>query len=373
MRGKGFNWPTGLFVIAYHTALCVMLPLYLYFYSPSWQMITISIILYFLTGLSITAGYHRLFSHNAYKAHPIVEGIIVFFGSMATQGSVLRWAFEHRIHHAFVDTDKDPYSIKKGFLYAHMLWLFQKPEPIDTKVVSDLVKKPLLVLQHEYYTLSMIASNVLMFFFVGWLLNDYVGAFVLSWWTRLFFLHHSTWFINSLAHTWGSRSFSQEQSAVDNYVISLLTFGEGYHNYHHTYAHDYRNGIRWYHFDPTKWLIWTLHFFGLAKGLRSVDKYHLKEQMILYRKNELLQWLQNSLHARKEELAHTVSAMSNDALEKIAQLRHSLDHYRISKKESDVTTLQSIGEEIRSLEKCVNEDYKRFFSLSKAIMKMEPS
>lgn len=360
MRENKFNWPTGLFIIGYHLALLVMLPLYLMNYSPSWAMWTITVVLYFLTGLSITAGYHRYYSHQAYKAHPIVEWLLLFFGSMATQGSALRWSYEHRIHHAFVDTDKDPYSINKGFWYAHITWLFHKPEPIDTKVVSDLTKNRLVMFQHNNYATCMIVTNLIAFLVVGWMLNDYVGAFVLSWWTRLFFLHHSTWFINSLAHTWGSRTFSQEHSAVDNYVISLLTFGEGYHNYHHTYANDYRNGIRWYHFDPTKWLIWTLNFFGLAHGLRRVNKYHVRERMLQEQKEELIKVINESKTGKKQELYETVSTMSENLTKTLTRIR-------------DNENVAEMSQEIKALKVGFKEDWKQFRQLYKNIMRQSMS
>lgn len=373
MRGKGFNWPTGLFVIIYHTTLLIMLPIYFYYCSPSWAMIVTTVVLYFATGISITAGYHRLYSHTTYKASPWVEKIIIFLASMAAQGSALRWSFEHRIHHAFVDTDRDPYSIKKGFWYAHILWLFRKPLPIDKKVVSDLMRNPLLVFQHEHYTACMFGSNIAVFLLVGFLLNDFIGAFVLAWWTRLFFLHHSTWFINSLAHTWGSRSFSQEQSAVDNYIISLLTFGEGYHNYHHTFANDYRNGIRWYHFDPTKWLIWALNRCGLAYGLKKMNKYHIKERMVETHKTELIELVKRSLHARKEELETTVANVSKDIVEKLTEMRKLREYYISSKKEgtADKDTLKQHDAAIKSLNKSLRVDWKRFKLLSKNIMRLE--
>jgi stearoyl-CoA desaturase (delta-9 desaturase) len=236
---------------------------------PSWQIVTTSIVLIYLTGLGVTMGYHRLYSHNAYKINPVVETIVLFFGTMGTQGSVLRWSFDHRYHHAFVDTDKDPYSIKKGFWYAHFLWLLEKPKPIENKIVADLLKNPLLRFQHRFYGLLMFGINLLVTLFFGWYYNDYLGAFLFVWIVRMFFLHHFTWFINSLAHTWGDRPFCESLSAVDNYLISLLTWGEGYHNYHHTFGYDYRNGVRWYHYDPTKWLIWTLSKLGLATRLKK--------------------------------------------------------------------------------------------------------
>lgn len=363
MRGTKFNWPTGLFIIGYHLALLIILPLYLMYYSPSWGMWTATIVLYFLTGMSITGGYHRFFSHQAYKAHPAVEAVLLFFGSMATQGSALRWSFEHRIHHAYVDTDNDPYSIKKGFWYAHIMWLFHEPMPIDKKVVSDLTRNKMVMYQHNNYLFTMIATNVLAFLFVGWLLNDYVGAFVLSWWTRLFFLHHSTWFINSLAHTWGARTFSQEQTAVDNFIISLLTFGEGYHNYHHTFANDYRNGIRWFHFDPTKWLIWTLNRLGLAYSLKRVGKYHIKERLVNDHKQELLQVIKKSITSGADELCEKVSKLSEDMNNKLSRLRTLAD--TSSSGRADATT----SKEIKTLKKGFREEWKQFHHLYKNVMR----
>lgn len=252
-------------------------------------MLVFSFILFFITGISVTAGYHRSYSHNAYKLNnKVAEVCLLFLATMAGQGSAIRWSFEHRHHHAYVDTDRDPYSIKKGFWFAHILWLFRKQDPVDPKVVSDLFKSPLLAFQHKYYPWLFFGTNAFVFAVTGWVFGDFLGAFVLSWWARLFFSHHTTWCINSLAHFWGSQSFSKELSAVDNYVLSIITFGEGYHNYHHTFANDYRNGIRWYHFDPTKWLIWTLSKLGMAQNLRKVSPERIQERIDRER-NENLQ------------------------------------------------------------------------------------
>ena len=112
---KTINWGPSLFLITYQAALLIYLPFYFYSHSISWAMIIVSIVLLYLTGLSITGGYHRFYSHRAYRTNPAVEAVMLFFATMAIQGSALRWSYEHRNHHAFVDTDKDPYSIKKGF------------------------------------------------------------------------------------------------------------------------------------------------------------------------------------------------------------------------------------------------------------------
>jgi len=327
-----------------------------------------------MSGLSITAGYHRYYAHTTYKTVPVVEAILLFFGSMATQASALKWAFEHRLHHAFVDTDRDPYSVKDGFWYAHILWLFKKPAPVDNKVVSDLIRNPLVMFQNKYYIWCMLGSNFLMFLFVGWLLNDYLGAFVLSWWTRLFFLQHSTWCINSLAHYWGERSFSQEQSAVDNYIISLITFGEGYHNYHHTFANDYRNGIRWYHFDPTKWLIWGLSRLGLAHGLKQVSSYQIKERLITTHKQELLEKIQTSITSRQEELVAYVNTLSDQMIAKLREARKLVEEYTSSKQqENNPDRLKALKSEIKTVKKSLQMDWKRCRQLSRQLLHSEPT
>src|SRR5260221_6183191 len=125
------------FIIGYHVALLVGLPLYfIYCTPPSWGLWAAAGVLLYVTGISVTAGYHRLYSHSCYKTNKFVEAIFLFFATMATQGSALKWACDHRRHHAYVDTDRDPYSIKKGFWYAHVLWMFRKSEPIDKTVIA---------------------------------------------------------------------------------------------------------------------------------------------------------------------------------------------------------------------------------------------
>lgn len=360
MRTNEFNKLSGIFIITYHILLVIGWFFYFAYFTPSLPLIGVSVVLLFLTGMSITGGYHRLWSHTTYKTNSVVEFFLLFFGSMACQGSALRWAYDHRLHHAYVDTDRDPYSINKGFWYAHFLWLFKKPAEIDNKVVSDMVKNPMVMFQHRHYPICMVGSNLMMFLLVGFLLGDFLGAFVISWWTRLFFLHHSTWFINSLAHYWGTQSFSQEHSAVDNYVISLLTFGEGYHNYHHTFANDYRNGIKWYHYDPTKWLIWTLNKLGLTHNLKRMNSYHIKERIIREQKNEILEMIGESLDSRKDELVTYVTKISEEILEKITLARQLVEKYVAHKrtKSTSKDTLKEMKAEIKTVKRGIREDWK---------------
>lgn len=362
-----FNWGPGLFIITYHAILLFGLPLYfLYCDVSSWKLIVFSAALMYATGLGITMGYHRLHSHASYKIHPVVESVIVFFATMGAQGSAIRWSFDHRYHHAFVDTDKDPYSIKRGFWYAHFIWLFEKPKAIEQTVISDLARNPILRFQHKHYVLLMFLTNAIAVFFTGWFFKDYLGAVVFAFFVRMFFLHHFTWFINSLAHTWGSRHFSQEHSAVDNYIIALLTFGEGYHNYHHTFAADYRNGIRWFHFDPTKWLIWLLSKCRLARQLKRVQRVQIEERLLLDRKRLLLEKFPPSLEVHKEEWDKKISDLIDSVLTKLKQLKKLKEEYLLLKKEKkgEKEYLQNLKKEIKDLKKNLTKEGKKWNILS---------
>ncbi len=291
---------------------------------------------------------------------------------MATQGSALKWSCDHRRHHAFVDTDRDPYSIKKGFMHAHMFWLFRKTEPLDQKVVADLYRNKLLLFQHKYYALLMVLTNALVTLFVGYILNDYLGAFVITWGVRLFFLHHFSWFINSIAHTWGSQSFSQEHTAVDNYLISLVTFGEGYHNYHHTFANDYRNGIKWYHFDPSKWVIWTLSKLHLATGLRRISSYRIKERMVIETKEELTAKLKTLWVDNKKSLEQRVENLTDDLLSKLSEMKALAMEYNNSKKEGICKSqLKSLKNKLKVLEKNLHTEWESWQKFAKAVIRQK--
>lgn len=373
MNLKNFNWGPGLFLIIYQSCLLVTLPFYFYYYSTSWQMILASVVLLYLTGLSITGGYHRFYAHRSYRTKPFIETILLFFGAMAGQGSALRWAYDHRMHHAFVDTDDDPYSIKKGFWYAHFLWILEKPKDIDPKVVPDLIKNRLVQFQDRHIGLLMILSNVIAFFIVAWLLNDYMGAFFIAVWTRLFALHHFTWFINSLAHTWGDKPFCQEQTAVNNYIIALLTFGEGYHNFHHTFANDYRNGIRWYHFDPTKWLIWTLNKIGQVTDLKQMDAYTIKKRLVLQRKELLMDRLCDLWYVKKDELEKKVLELSDSIVKKIGEASQLKEYYRQARKEGkERARLKEVKQQIYEVKRSLKQDWRQWMHLSRNILRLKP-
>ncbi len=220
-------------------------------------------------GLSIGAGYHRYFAHRTYECHPAVEAVLLFFGAMALQNSALRWSRDHRDHHRFVDTDRDPYSIKRGALWAHILWTFYKePSGRGFENVPDLLQNPRVMWQHRWYPVLGVSIGLGVPTLVGSLFGSPLGGLLWGGFLRIVLVHHTTFFVNSVAHLWGARPYSTENSARDNWLLAFFTHGEGYHNFHHRFPSDYRNGIRWYQWDPNKWCIQGLRFSGLARGLR---------------------------------------------------------------------------------------------------------
>lgn len=373
-KTKEINWGPVTFLVTYQTLLLLLLPFYFYFYTPTLGVIIAAVVLLYVTGLSITGGYHRYYAHRSYRTGSVVEAIMLFFGAMTAQGSALRWSFDHRIHHAYVDTDEDPYSIKKGFWYAHCAWIWEKPRKIDPKIVPDLMKNKLVMFQHNNYKSLMIGSNALVVVFFGWLFNDYMGAFMITLWLRMFALHHFTWFINSLAHTWGDKPFCLELSAVDNYFLSMLTFGEGYHNYHHTFANDYRNGIRWYHFDPTKWLIWTLHKLGLAHGLRRTDPITIQKRIVNESKVMLLEQIKKACTEKKDDLEKAVQEMADQIVGKIAQFNQLRESYIQNKKDQlSRDLIIELRKELKHLKKSLKHDWQLWVQLNKDIMRLQPA
>jgi stearoyl-CoA desaturase (Delta-9 desaturase) len=234
-------------------------------------------------GMAITGGYHRLWAHKTYDAHWSVRFMYMIFGTMALQNSVFAWASNHRTHHLRVDDiDHDPYSIRRGFWFAHMGWMIREyPSGIpDFTNIPDLRRDPMLQFQHRFYVPLALITNFGFPLAAGWAVGDLWGTFFLAGVLRLVWAHHVTFFINSLAHMWGNRPYTDENSARDNPVLAVITYGEGYHNYHHIFAHDYRNGVRWWQWDPTKWLIAGLQVVSLTSRLKRTPEFQIQRALL---------------------------------------------------------------------------------------------
>jgi len=273
---KRLNWT--------HVVLLTTTPLialYGFFTTPIHTKTLIwSIVYYYITGLGITAGYHRLWSHRAYKVTPAYEVFLALAGAGAVEGSIFWWCRDHRVHHRYTDTDKDPYDARKGLFYSHIGWMMLKK---DSKVVgradvTDLEENSIILWQHKYYAhLALFFGFIFPTLVAGYLWGDWRGGYFYAAVARLVFVHHATFCVNSIAHWLGETSFDDKHSPRDHFITALLTLGEGYHNFHHEFPQDYRNAIKFYQYDPTKWLILLTSLFGLSYDLKTFPQNEVKK------------------------------------------------------------------------------------------------
>jgi stearoyl-CoA desaturase (delta-9 desaturase) len=237
---------------------------------PSLATLLVAAVFYALSGLAITAGYHRLFAHRTYRAAAPVRWCLLLIGAATFQNSALSWSADHRAHHADTDGDGDPHAITSGVWYAHVSWLFRRREAsADVTRLSDLWSVRSIRLQHRWYAVLAIGVGLVAPAMLATLWGDPVGGLLVIGFLRSALLLQATFCVNSLAHLVGTRRFDARSSARDSVVTALVTFGEGYHNFHHRFPYDYRNGTRWWQYDPSKWLIWSLNHVRLATALRT--------------------------------------------------------------------------------------------------------
>lgn len=311
MQNKKIEWPVALFLVLNPLATLILAPIYFYFYGLQWGLLVFALIFAAATNLGITAGYHRLFSHKSYDAHPAVKALFLLIGASAFQGSALKWSSDHRRHHGNIDTEKDPYNINEGFWYAHMGWLFFK-NSVDQKIQApDLEKDPMVKFQHDYFVPLAILMGFAFPALIGWLLGSALGGLVIAGGLRIALTQQSTFFINSLCHTLGKQTYSKDISARDSWIVALLTHGEGYHNFHHKFQIDYRNGIRWYQWDPTKWVIRSLSFMGLASKLRQIPTSEILKARLQTETMELTKhgFAEDKIIAVKEKILEAQNRM----------------------------------------------------------------
>jgi len=292
-----------------HTLLLTLTPslalLGFFFVRLRWETIIWTTILYFWTGLGITGGYHRLWSHKAFSAGLPVRLLLCFGGAAAFEGSAKWWCRNHRAHHRYTDTEKDPYNARKGFWYAHMGWMLvkQNTKKIGYADITDLQKDALINWQHKYYPFVAIGAGIVFPTLVAGLWGDFSGGFFYASMLRVVFVHHATFFVNSLAHTLGNKTFSDHHTAFDSFITAILTLGEGYHNYHHEFPHDYRNGIKLYHYDPTKWMIKGLELLGLTYNLKEVSVEEVTKAKLQMQQRRIDQEMAK-LRLKFDELPH---------------------------------------------------------------------
>jgi stearoyl-CoA desaturase (delta-9 desaturase) len=239
---------------------------------PSAATIALALVMYALCGLAITGGYHRLFAHRTYRASPPVRWVMLVVGAASFQNSALSWSADHRAHHANTDRAADPHAVTRGFWFAHVGWLFRRRvASADVRSLGDLWTVRSIRWQHRFYPVVAVVSGLVVPMAIASTWGDPWGGLLVAGFLRAAVLLQATFSINSLAHLVGTRRYDPRSSARDSTLTALVTFGEGYHNYHHRFPFDYRNGVRWWHYDPSKWLIWTMAHVRLVNAVRSAS------------------------------------------------------------------------------------------------------
>ena len=247
----------------------------------SWIDITLSVLFYVITLHGITVGFHRYFTHGSFKSNRAVRVALAIAGSMAIQGPVARWVADHRRHHAYSDEDGDPHSpwrygggfrgLTKGLLHAHVLWLFDTEQTDQKRFVPDLLAdkdvRRVSKLFPVWVTLSLLGPAILGGL-ISWSWTGMLTAFFWASIIRVGLLHHITWSINSICHTWGARPFATKDRAVNVWWLALISGGESWHNLHHADPTCARHGVDKGQIDSSARTIWVLEKFGWARDVR---------------------------------------------------------------------------------------------------------
>lgn len=269
-------WTNIILFVILHS--CIPISVYLLITQRPLLTTVYSLSLVYASGVGITAGAHRLWSHKSYKAGLFVETLLMILQTMAGQNSIYTWSRDHRVHHKFSETNADPHNIKRGFFFAHMGWLCCKKHP-DVKEkgklidLSDLEANKVVMFQHRHFWWLAISITVLIPTIIPVLLwnERFWTSFVISFMLRYLVLLHGTWLVNSAAHYYGSRPYDVNIEARESPCVILNCFGEGFHNYHHTFPYDYSTSEFGKYFNITTAFIDLCAYLGLVKDRRRVD------------------------------------------------------------------------------------------------------
>jgi len=262
---KDINWVTAIVMGLFHAGVVAA------FFFFTWNALLVAVLLWWISGsLGIGMGYHRLLTHRGYKTPKWVEYCLTVCATLALEGGPIFWVATHRIHHKFSDQDGDPHSPRDGKWWSHMGWILTgKSMHHDTTTlahyVPDLAKDKFHVWITKYHYAPMIV--------LGLALLAAGGPPLLLWgvFLRTVVGLHATWLVNSATHLWGSRRFATRDSSTNNWVVALLTFGEGWHNNHHAYPTSARHGLKWYEVDVNWYGIQALKLLGLARQVQHAS------------------------------------------------------------------------------------------------------
>lgn len=228
--------------------------------------------LYLLTGFGVTVGYHRFLAHQSFSTSPSLRRIFATIGALAGQGGPLFWVSTHRLHHLMSDQDGDPHNARRGFLWSHIAWTILSKHSFQTdyKIVKDLKDDYFLLWLDNWHLVLQLLLSALVFT-VTFVVSDLYSAIAAFIWAvplRIVVVLHCTWLTNSVAHHWGYRRFATSDQSYNNFLVALLTLGEGWHNNHHAFPGSARHGSAWYELDAS-WLL--IQFLCALKLISDVN------------------------------------------------------------------------------------------------------
>jgi len=258
-----------------------------------WTELILLVVFYIITSVGIGVGYHRHFTHRSFQAVTPVRALLGIFGSMAAQGPMFFWVAIHRRHHQFADTAGDahsPYVQREktfanrvvGFWHAHTGWLFDTEVTDWGRYIPDLIKDKAMFRVSELYFVWVALGLALPAAIGGLVHGTWEGAFFGFLWgglVRMFCVHHSTWCINSVCHIFGDRPFKIRDRAANNWLIAIVTSGEGWHNNHHAFPYACNHSMHWWQYDPNYWLISTLKALGLVWDIRNANPQEVQNKL----------------------------------------------------------------------------------------------
>ncbi len=294
---------------------------------------------YYGSNIAVGVGLHRLWSHHAFKTNKMVEFILVMMSAGTLQGPVLSWASNHFKHHAYTDKDQDPHSPLKfenrilGFLWSHIGWMIidGSYKSIDRITMVKLGRNKLLRWQLKYYWQIAAFMNIIFPALIGYL----IGGTIISAYAGFLFIgigralqQHATFCVNSLCHFVGSKQY-YKGTAGDIWWMALFLLGENWHNFHHAFPSDYRNGAKWYHFDVHKWIIYVMNKLGLAWNLEVTSKIRIQAKInetskyLIEGRKQQLNLLQDKINQLVKHVYVKLNELENSSVSIKAQLQKS--------------------------------------------------
>ncbi|MDD9942349.1 MAG: acyl-CoA desaturase [Myxococcales bacterium] len=264
------DWIHNIPFVAVH-----LLPLLAVFTDVTTFDVLLCISLYFIRMFFITAGYHRYFSHRAYKVGRVMQVILAFGGGTAAQKGALWWAAHHRHHHKYSDTEQDRHSPKKGLFWSHVGWIVcRKYRPTDYSAIKDLASYPELRWLNKHHWVPPACLAVGCFLAGGW------SALLIGFFLSTVLTYHGTFLINSMTHLFGRRRYVTTDTSRNSLILALLTLGEGWHNNHHYYQSSANQGFFWWEIDVSYYVLKLLSLFGLVRDLRNPPQHVLKANRV---------------------------------------------------------------------------------------------